>query len=197
MVYHIKTILKQRLFEKDVINVFTYSGSDSVLPTIAELQLFLENFENAIVSPMRALVSTEVFFDKAEVSVYEDPLASVATRNFGYNGNMTGECLPAYFTYYFKMYVGTKVTRPGRKSISGVSESVYLSEFDINPVHHGVVLAFSNALGNDIFDGVRFWTPSILKTTVDTSSGQTIILAEQPVIGAFFQRFSTQNSRKG
>lgn len=194
--YHVRTILRGNLFNKEVQNVFYYRTGAIVPPTPQELANFNSDFVTKVLTPIRNATSQAMDWDEIETFVIEDPENLRWISGLGSEGVISGECLPAYFTMYFRLEVPQRLTRPGRKAISGVPETLYATETAWNPAFNAQIAALEGCFNDTISDGTNNWEPTVCRIIRDPNTGQEVIQRSQVVTVGRFIRFSTQNSRK-
>ena len=194
--FHLRVILRGNLFNKAVQNVFYYRSGQIVAPTPTDLQSFNAAFVTQVLTPLRAFTSTAMDWDEIETFVIEDAENIRWISGLDSEGNISGDCLPAYFCYYFRLEVPQRLTRPGRKAFAGVPEAVYFNETNVNAQYNPHVVAMQNALNDTISDGNNNWEPVVVRIVRDPITNQEVVTRSQLVNLARFVRFSTQNSRK-
>lgn len=114
-----------------------------------------------------------------------------------YNGAVLSDYMPSNVTYSFRLVRYDRLTRNGRKSISGVPDEAVISGRTLNPDYVGGVSLAAAAIGSsmpvegDVTDALL--TPVIIRMPSNPGVVPTVYTS---VVQAVFRGFGTQNSRK-
>lgn len=184
-----KLIDHQDFLSQDVTNVYWYQqiegsgGADRLALA----------FINDVLGSIRAVqhgslvhATIEVINFDDEADFYQEDLTT------GNAGMRTGETLPKFNAWGFKLHRPTRLIRSGAKRIAGVAEG----DQDAGIPSSGITAALDNladALSAVITDGAdNYWQPQIVSLSADGST----IVNDIGFTVASFSRLTTQNSRK-
>jgi len=119
--------------------------------------------------------------------------------NLGLNadnvGVATGDYLPPFCTWTFRLTRVERGHHHGRKAVSGVAEG----QQENGQPNSGTVASvnqLANTLASPIFYGGNYFSPLIYRAPNSIKPGYDNAAAYYSVGGGFFVRISTQNSRK-
>lgn len=192
----LRAIHRQSYYGKDVQNIYTYKTGDDAPLTADDILLFNAGFDLNVLTTLRPLQITGLTYVELDSFDIENPDTVRNVYPLSGGGSATGTGLPAYFTYYISQNVPQRLTRPGRKAISGVPESAYLNETTLEGGFPGLMTAFLTDVGNAFNTTGRTWLPVVVRTTRPDPDLPEVVDRYQEITNAVFRRFSTQNSRK-
>jgi hypothetical protein len=110
-------------------------------------------------------------------------------------GTASGDYLPPFVTWTFKMTRVERGHHNGRKSVSGVTEG----QQENGQPNSGTVAsvnALANTMASPIFYGGSYWSPQIYRAPNSIKPDYTNAAAYYSIGGGFFVGISSQNSRK-
>lgn len=185
----VKLVDKQRYRNEEILNIYHFNGDggDVDMVDLAELASeFMANVMPNIIDTQHANVEhTDLYLTALDTELeLRVPLANI-------NGQNSGEELPTFVAWYFQMNRTTKITRSGRKSIGGISESsLENSEPSVNAQGHLDDLEIALALPLLVPTSAQIFYPSIVRYA------NGIPVAANTVSTASYRYVSTQNTRK-
>jgi hypothetical protein len=177
----------------EIINVFYYVG-DGTGPTAAEL---ISEFTTAVVIPWLAAVSASYFIRSAEAYALDNDSDFASVSYSASPGSRSGDALPGFVSYTFRLNRTVRTVRNGRKAFVGVSET------DIDALGVPTTaqetrllnLATALALVIPVGGGDNTYSPGVLHTVIN-GVAQTPPGTVLGVLSAAFVRVSSQNTRK-
>lgn len=115
-------------------------------------------------------------------------------------GTVSGEYMPSFVSWAFRLYRGSKLTRNGRKSFAGVAEASVANGAPIA----GAVTALNNLAAGILAGLSQTVGPTVDWTLVPVIVGRTLVGGTyeidlgkiNSVVDVRFERVSTQNTRK-
>lgn len=184
-----KLIDHQDFLSQDVTNVYWYQQIDGS----GGAERLALAFINEVLGSIRAVQHGSLIHTTIEVINFDDEAdfyqEDLTTGNAGMR---TGETLPKFNAWGFKLHRPTRAIRSGAKRIAGVAEG----DQDAGVPSTGIVAALDNladALAAVISDGSDgLWQPQIVSLSEDGST----IVNDIGFTVASFSRLTTQNSRK-
>lgn len=183
-----------------ILNVFYYRVF--TLTASVELPVYAQELAEAFylsvlqhIVPIQSSSLSHVRLDFMNMS-FQQEIASHAW-DIPYVGLDGGPFAPANVSYSFRLVRYNRLTRNGRKSISGVPVDAITSGRTLTPVYVGAVSACATALGSSIaVEGETTdatLTPIIVRVPPNPGTAPTVT---NPITMAVYRGFGTQNSRK-
>jgi hypothetical protein len=177
----------------EIINVFYYVG-DGTGPTATEL---ISEFTTGVVIPWLAAVSASYFIRSAEAYALDNDSDFASVSYSASPGSRSGDALPGFVSYTFRLNRTVRTVRNGRKAFVGVSET------DIDALGVPTTaqetrllnLATALALVLPVGGGDNNYSPGVLHTVIN-GVAQTPPGTVLGVLSAAFVRVSSQNTRK-
>lgn len=175
-----------------ILNVFYYVG-DGVDISANDL---LAAFNTGILPTWTAAVSVDYFITHMEAYALDDA-ADFGSLSVGTDGDRTGEALPGFVSWTFRLNRTVRTVRNGRKAFVGVSEGDIGAQGAPTTAQIARLTAFSNVLGL-VLDGATSgdtYSPAVLHTIIN-GVPQTPPGTLLGVSSVDFVRVSSQNTRK-
>lgn len=127
------------------------------------------------------------FQQEEAVYIYDNPI----------NGGLAFDSVPANLTYSFRLQRSTRLTRSGRKGISGVVDDAIINSRVLNPIFAISVSAVAERLATPWLVEGESADAALLPIIVRVPDNPgTVPTVTNVVSGAVFRGFGTQNSRK-
>lgn len=184
----------QTLAGQQCLNVYYYRVTSLTGFTNDGYEPLLGEFITQVILPTQDFQSVHVQYDSVEVRNLSN---GVDFFNVSYapgfaTGDITGDVLPSYVTYTFRLVRETLATRNGYKRIAGVPESAGSA----NGFTPGTTLiqAYTDAVSADLVLGlVTIAEPVIVKRPISVPAGDYVYSS---IGSADFRGVGSQNTRK-
>lgn len=178
----------QTLFGQQVLNVYRYdTDAGGTAPELGGV------FSTDVIAPIRDIQSLALVHTRLEVINLDDEedwyevITSLA-------GTQSGDTLPSFVAFYFKLARTSRSTRPGAKRIAGVLES-----WQTNGAPTGgsptAIAAVEDAIAATLNDGTVDYVPVIQGWSLGEDN-QYFRDGSNPIQSAELISITTQNSRK-
>lgn len=179
---------RQRLFGKELMNVYHYLTSSEVLFAEELLELIV-HFVDTIVPPIQQIQSEKLETTGVYATVVGGTIEVLLPLE-GVTGLLQGDAMPRFVTYTFRMNRATKATRSGRKAIAGCTEG-FIVDGVADPALDDDFIAIGLAI-NTTFRGVSSieFVPAIVRFENGVPTAANTISSVE------FTKVSTQNTRK-
>lgn len=187
-------------YPEPILNVYHYQVmalTDSVpLPVYAEE--LANAFYDAVIQyllPIQVSSLTHVRLDFENLT-FQQEIASY-TWETPYAGLDVSDYLPSNVAYSFRLVRYNRLTRNGRKSISGVADTAVVGGRNLAPAYVAAVSTAAQALGTffpvegETTDATML--PVIVRIPANPGVSPTVF---NPITQAVFRGFGTQNTRK-
>lgn len=186
--YQLKAVQLNTPDTQEHMNVYHYLQTAGAASDADDLAL---NWAIDVMPGLLAIQSNRITYVRIEVENLNSPTdfytAALSTSNVG---TRTGEMLPQFVNWAFRLNRATTLVRHGQKRIMGVAEGDQSNGIEAA----GIVAALNNAaaaLGGVVADAIGgVWTPRIARIAPPAAPSSF------PIQNAQYVRISTQNTRK-
>lgn len=152
-------------------------------------------FNTDIIPTLLTIQINNVQYTELEAFNLNQPQTEYSYAAVTHTGQLTGDGMTAFMAYGFKLVRGTKEVRNGSKRIAGVDET-FVTDGVLDPLYQSAVDAVAAKFHQTLQVGGQDTFLPVICRVQGTLTGGYVIEASAEVIGADYQRITTQNSRK-
>ena len=184
-----------RYANQTCLNTYVYATTEFF--DVEGLNAFLDAWKLTVVDQVRFIQSNAVNYFLYRIEELDVEAGAYYQEGGNEQGAVSGESLPPFNSWTYRLNVATRLTRPGRKAFVGVAES---SISGLGEPITGFLPTLNTAglaLIADVFQsGNLVASPVIATLGYLVPNGPLSVLKSQPIVNASPAIMSTQNSRK-